>query len=142
MFVKPFGSICFVGLVAAVLISCGCGGGRPKTAAVHGKVTYKGQPVPHGSIVFIPDSATVATGEIGPDGSYTLTTFRKGDGAIPGAHKVVITALEDTRGRGIEPGNAPPPLVPRKYMNRLTTDLQAEVKEEDNTIDFDLQDPK
>jgi hypothetical protein len=106
-------------------------------------VTYKGQPVPRGSIVFIPDGATAATSDIGPDGSYTLTTFRKEDGAIPGTHRVVITAMQDMSDQQVEAWTPlPPPLVPTKYMNLSTTDLRAEVKDEDNTIDFDLQDPK
>src|SRR5205823_12586516 len=51
----------------------GCGGGGPKTALVRGTVTYKGKPVPNGTVTFIPASGHHATGDIRPDGSYTLT---------------------------------------------------------------------
>jgi hypothetical protein len=109
---------------------------------VSGQVTYKGKPVPHGTIAFIPDGATAATGEIGPDGSYTLTTFRKGDGAIPGTHRVVITALEDPATPVEAWSKLPPPIIPAKYLNLTTTDLRAEVKEGENTINFELNDDK
>jgi Protein of unknown function (DUF1559) len=69
------------------LVSClllGCAESRPKTAVVTGKVTYQGKPVPHGTITFVPANGPAATGEIRPDGSYTLTTFRDGDGALLG----------------------------------------------------------
>ena len=140
MFAKLLQSIFFVVLAAVVLVPSGCSH-RPKTAPVHGKVTYKGKPVPNGTVSFIPDGGTAATGEIGPDGSYALTTFRKGDGAILGKHKVVISALE-AGNPGEVAASLPAPIVPTKYMNLSTTDLRAEVKDEDNTIDFDLQDPK
>lgn len=143
MFVKPLRGSCFVGLAVAVLFLSGCGSGRPKTASVHGKVTYKGQPVPRGTVTFIPDGGTAATGEIGSDGSYTLTTFRKGDGAIPGTHKVVITAMQDRSSQPLEAWSPlAPPIIPTKYMNLSTTDLRAEVKEGENVCDFVLEDPK
>src|SRR5690242_9684854 len=134
---KPSCRIGFVGLlVAAALFPAGCSRG-PKTAPVRGRVTYKGRPVPNGTVAFIPDGGTAATGEIGPDGAYTLTTFRKGDGAVLGAHKVVITAL-DAGKEGETADTLPAPLIPVKYMNLTTTDLRAEVQDHENTINFDL----
>jgi hypothetical protein len=104
-------------------------------------VTYKGRPVPNGTVSFIPDGGTVATGEIGPDGSYTLTTFRKGDGAILGMHRVVISAV-DAGKEGEAAASLPAPIIPLKYMNLSTTDLRAEVKDGENVYNFDLEDPK
>src|SRR5262249_5331682 len=103
------------------------------------KVTYNGKPVPNGTITFIPASGQAATGEIGPDGSYELKTFRRGDGAVAGEHKVVIVALEDTSGKLPEQrGGTPAARIPDKYTSVATTDLKAEVKAEPNTIDFTL----
>jgi hypothetical protein len=129
--------------LAAALVLSGCGGGQPKTAVVRGTVTYKGKPVPNGTVSFIPASGPAATGEIGPDGSYTLTTFRKGDGAVLGMHKVVIAAMQDMTGRLPEDRNPlPPSIVPDKYTSIGTTDLTAEVKDGENTINFTLVDKK
>jgi hypothetical protein len=123
-------------LAAAALLLSGCGDDRPKTALVRGTVTYRNKPVPNGTIIFIPADGTAATGTIGRDGSYTLTTFRQGDGAILGTHKVVVMALKET-------DNTPaPPIVPLKYMSQTASDLRAEVQEGENTINFDLEDDK
>lgn len=139
MFAKTLRRGLLASLAAAILSLSGCGTDRPRTAPVRGKVTYKGQPVPNGTVAFIPDGGTCATGEIGPDGSYTLTTFRPGDGAILGKHKVVISALQDMSDQAVEAwSKLPPPIIPPKYMNLATTDLQAEVKDGENTINFDL----
>jgi hypothetical protein len=106
-------------------------------------VTYKGKPVPNGTVLFVPDAGPQATGEIGPDGSYTLTTFRPGDGAVPGTYKVVVVAMQDTSNRLPEDRNPlPPPIVPDRYSSIATTDLTAQVKDGENTIDFPLTDPK
>jgi hypothetical protein len=126
-----------------VCLLAGCGENRPKTAVVQGTVTYKGKPVPNGSVNFVPAEGPAATGEIGPDGSYRLTTFRKGDGAVLGTHKVVIVAMQDVSGQAVEARSPlPPPIVPVKYTSLATTDLTAEVKDQENTINFDLKDSK
>jgi hypothetical protein len=133
-------AVIFILLLA---LAVGCGSGRPKTAVVRGTVTYKGKPVPNGTITFTPNSGPTATGEIAPDGSYQLTTFRKGDGAVLGEHKVVVVAMQKNNDPNIEAFTPlPPPIVPTKYTSLATTDLKAEVKDEDNTINFDLKDDK
>jgi hypothetical protein len=126
-----------VAAVALCLVGCSGGSG---TVPVRGTVTHKGKPVPSGTITFIPDAGPHATGEIGPDGSYTLTTYKSGDGAVPGSYKVVVVAMQDTSDRlPEERASLPPPIVPTKYTSVVTTDLKAEVKDGENTIDFDLK---
>jgi len=135
-----------VGLVALSLP--GCSGGGAGLAVVKGKISYKGKPVPNGTINFLPADGTKpsATGEIQRDGSYVMKTFlsnKPSDGAVIGKHKVVIVAMMDM-------GNAlpeqrtplPPPIVPIKYTSPATSDLTANVENKENTIDFDLQDGK
>jgi hypothetical protein len=143
MSTKAFPHFAFVVLAAAVLPLVGCGSNQMKTAVVRGTVTYNGKPVPNGTVLFVPDSGPTATGEIGSDGSYRLTTYRKGDGAVLGKHKVMVVAVEDMTNRLPEQRNPlPPPIVPMKYTSLATTDLRAEVKDQDNTIDFNLEDDK
>ena len=143
MFAKMSHGLARVGLVGAVLALAGCGGDRLKTAVVRGTVTYNGRPVPHGTISFIPASGPSATGELQPDGSYTLTTYRKGDGAVPGRHTVVIVAMQDMSDRLPEQRNPlPPPIVPVRYTSLATSDLRAEVKDEENMVNFSLRDEK
>jgi hypothetical protein len=126
---------------AAALVLAGCGPDQPKTAVVRGKVTFQGKAVPNGTILFMPASGPSAQGEIQPDGSYTLTTFRKGDGAVLGKHTVVIVAMKDMGDTLPEARSPlPPPLVPDKYTSAATSDLRAQVEDKENTIDFQLQD--
>jgi hypothetical protein len=130
-------------LISVVVSLSGCGGERLGTAVVRGKVSFNGKPVPNGTISFIPASGPTATGEIQPDGSFTLTTYRKGDGAVLGQHTVVIVAMEDMSTRLPEARNPlPPPIVPEKYSSLATTDLRREVKDEVNQFTFDLVDEK
>ena len=126
-------------VAAVALCLAGCGGGS-RTVPVRGTVTFKGKPVPNGTVTFIPDSGPHATGEIGPDGSYTLTTYKTGDGAVPGSYKVVVVAMQDTSTQLPEDRTPlPPPIVPTSTRASRHTDLKAEVKDEENTIDFDLK---
>ena len=130
-------------LVALAIVVAGCGGNNKKTAVVRGSVTYNGKAVPSGTISFIPEEGRSATGEIRPDGSFTLTTYRKGDGAILGQHKVVIVAMEDNANRLPEARSPlPPSIIPVKYTSLATSDLRADVKDQENTINFKLEDDK
>jgi hypothetical protein len=138
-----------------VLVNTGCGSKYPPTAPVSGKITLNGEPVTQGRISFHPTNGErPALANIQPDGSYSLTTFERGDGALLGHHKV---SIKSTR---IE--NAPPPpkdfreeaaqaaemaktggpqlvfIVDKKYYDERTTDLEVEVKSGDNKIDFTL----
>ncbi len=92
------------GLVALVmLVSAGCGSGL---VAVEGNVTFDGQPVEQGTIVFQPadGKGTTASGEI-KGGGYRLS----GDeGVAPGEKVVRITAVRST-GRQVESGPPSPP---------------------------------
>jgi hypothetical protein len=136
--------LCGVG----VCLVAGCSGGGQGLAVVKGKVSYKGNAVPNGTINFLPvDSGKPsATGEIQPDGSYVLKTYlgnKPSDGAVVGKHKVVIVAMADMASILPEQRTPlPPPIVPIKYTSPATSDLTANVEDKENTIDFDLQDGK
>jgi hypothetical protein len=139
-------------VVIWILLLAGCGGpSRPETVPISGRVTYGGQPVVSGQIVFYPEpigSGRQAIGAIGPDGRYTLTTFDSGDGAVLGRHRVTIKSVRVSAGppsaqeaaeqmrQGRDLGVEW--LVPKKYSRPNTTPLTAEVKRGKNTIDFDL----
>jgi hypothetical protein len=122
-------------------------------------VTQAGAPVTGGKILFYPESGRMALGEIGPDGRYTLTTFRSGDGALVGSHRVAIESTrvgpgsletpktigeEAERSRNTGPGGKVLVagkvewLVPEKYSRPETSGLTATVGSAPNEIDFDL----
>ncbi len=140
-------------LMAGLLIGCG-GSDHEETAPVTGKVTLKGTPVTKGRIAFYPSQGRPAMGAIQSDGTYSLTTFDQGDGALLGKHRVTITASETVG--GVSMGTSVEEelklameatsyeqaktiwLVPQKYSNRKTSKLQAEVVSGSNTHDFNL----
>jgi hypothetical protein len=104
-------------------------------------VTYKGKPVPTGTVMFVPEKGPAATGEIGKDGTYSLSTYGKNDGAVLGKHKIAVTALADMSGRMPEDRNPlPPPIVPEKYLDQDRSGLTAEIKEGPNTVNLELKD--
>jgi hypothetical protein len=83
---------------ACALASCGPGNGLTM-GRVSGVVTYKGEPVEFGDILFVPDESggnqgVPSMGKIGKDGRYTMSTQDPGDGVIAGRHKVGIRVLD------------------------------------------------
>ena len=99
----------------------GCGGSQsgPRVAPtlpVHGKVTYQGQPLTGGTIQTEPDRGREASGIIGPDGAFTLTTFKENDGAVPGTHRVAIS--------GVYKGRV---AIPRKFDSYNTSKIEIDV---------------
>ena len=117
----------------------GCGDKGPKLAPVKGAITYKGKPVPQGSIMFQPDEGPAATAEI-QDGNFTLKTFKDGDGAVLGKHKVTVISLPDQSGLLPENRNPlPTPLVPFDYSFPDKSGLTAVVENKPNVINFDLK---
>lgn len=146
-------------LVVSIALPLGCGGdpSKPKLGQVSGTVIYKGEPVTKGVVSFVPSggpgaqTGQPATGEIGSDGSYQLTTFEADDGAVLGEHVVLVQAVEmdpsiegggmpipDAQGRlNIKP---PKHLVPEKYSKVETSPLRFTVAEGSNTYDIELTD--
>jgi len=132
--------IALLAVLILVVGTIGCGQGRPKTVPVSGTVTLDGQPVDGASVTFYPASGgRPAMGTTDAQGNFTLTTFEKGDGAIPGTYNVTVTKVaageaspdeqsdtgealmgaEDTEGKS---------LLPVKYSSVKTSGLTVEVK--------------
>jgi hypothetical protein len=145
-----------------LLFAVGCSHG-PTVARVTGRVTYDdGKPVTGGQIMFHAEGGRPALADIQPDGTYTLTTYKPGDGALVGKHVVTITATRVGAGsvtfsspedeqRWTEQGMKQPGgakvlvpgkvewLVPESYSQPQTSNLRAEVKAEENVINFKLK---
>ena len=80
-------------LALATILLAGCGGGRP-VYPTKGKVTYPdGTPISAGRVNFRPvddPAPVVARGELAEDGTFELTTFDEGDGALEGRHLAIV----------------------------------------------------
>lgn len=115
---RPAGLMLALGLAACA----GCGSQAAtyvgSTVPVKGTVTCKGKPLSSGEIRFEPDSGgREAHGAIGADGSFELTTYSQGDGAVPGTHRVAVagTSRKDN--------------VPLKFRNPSSSKIEVEVAE-------------
>lgn len=129
------------------MVASGCSGsGGLETAPVKGNVTYNGKPLTYGRVSFRPEAGSPATGEIQSDGSFTLSTYHNGDGAIVGKHLVLITATEIDAGKNAEQDpntemTVPKSMIPEKYTSFSTSELTAEVaNDRKNEFTFKLND--
>jgi hypothetical protein len=127
----------------------GCGGGSDNlaTAKVTGKVTYNNMPVTGGSVTFSPISSASggtkpsmvgkpAAGVVGSDGTFSLSTYGSGDGAVVGKHRVSFSppAVEIDEAQHKE--DSKPPVSP--YAGLVPKTTEVEVKAGSNTIDIEL----
>jgi hypothetical protein len=87
-------------LIAALSLLAGCNsGGDFPTATTRGRVICEGKPVPHVMVFFEPmeseSSKSAIVGRAGfakakEDGTFVLTTYDDGDGAVIGHHRVRV----------------------------------------------------
>lgn len=114
-----------------LLTMCGCSD-RLATYPVQGKVVFpSGSPVRVGSIEIRSKNHNIqARGTISRDGSFELSTYEPGDGAVEGKHDCVIVQMVMTE--GIE-GHRPSTLgvIDRRYASYRTSGLSIEIKPTD-----------
>lgn len=126
---------CLLGVVTLV---AGCGERVLQalpTHAVKGRVVLRnGKPLSAGRVVFVPVEGLTpsASGDVAPDGSFTLSTRAPGDGAAAGDYKVRV-----------EPGARPNQKIstvartpfPLKYIDEDSSGVFVTVKAGTNTLD-------
>jgi hypothetical protein len=86
----------------------GCNRSSFELAPVHGKVTIDNKPLFQGKVMFAPvakgngvNSGKPAWGNIQPDGTFRLTTYKNDDGAIVGEHWVTIMNSDEKLPKGV-----------------------------------------
>jgi hypothetical protein len=86
-------------LIGAVGLVCGCGTDGPARYDLSGTVTYQGQPVAGGEVIFTPDAAK---GNTGPGSFATIKEGRyatyPGKGVIGGPHSITIIGYKQMPG--------------------------------------------
>jgi len=135
----PFKSqLCISAIAVAWVALAGCSdSSQLETATVSGTVTLDGNPLSKGIVTFQPEYGRGATGYIQADGSYLLSTYKSGDGAIVGAHKIGVISTEIDPNQGPESGSKS--LVPTMYATPDGSGLSAEVQpDQENRIDLKL----
>jgi hypothetical protein len=126
-------------VLVLVLFSAGCS--RKDVALVEGVVTYNGDPIESGLIVFQPNQGRTAGAPI-VNGKYSLEVL---PGAMPGENKVKVTWLKKTGEKYTPPPPSPPGIVveveeqviPPKYNTETT--LVTSLKPGRNVYDLALE---
>ena len=133
-------------IVASMLAiaASGCGRKQPLTVPVSGHITFGGSACPaDGTIVFSPVAVEKGlprrpgTAQFGSDGAFTVTSFREGDGLIPGRYRPIVSCWKG------EPRNDDPSSFER--LNYVPKNYKAEevnVAPSDKTVMVSLDVPK
>lgn len=142
--VRAMPSVCgkFVVVLTAAV---GCGGGG--SAPVEGVLHLDGKPLGGATITFLPESpgGREAHAYSRPDGSFSMSTTRPGDGVLVGEYKVIVAyagpplelppaATQDEAMKALtEAAKArkrPPVLLPDVYTHPAKTKLRQKVPPE------------
>jgi hypothetical protein len=123
-------------LVASAALA-GCSGRSDALPAyqvydVKGKVLLAdGTPLSGGLITLVPkgDLPVSPSGEIGPDGTFSIVTGGSGQGAPAGEYKVRIETPQIPRAKNKKP------LVPPKYNDEDSSNLAVTVRAESNQLE-------
>jgi len=127
--------------VLATAIGCSKGGAAYRTAPVKGKVIYNGQPVTSGGIRLQPIAVPGASesnpgkpagGEVRSDGTFVLSTYKDGDGAVVGRHKVSYIPFS----KGAETYEDKP--EPSPYLGLVPKEQEVEIKPGQNELTIEL----
>ena len=105
---------------------------RPKTYRAVGRVLWNGEPVENAIVAL--DSAVhrvTAVATTDDNGYFKLETYRPGDGAVAGEHRVRIEKVEtkSVTTDGINQVS----VMPQQYANAATSGLTATVTEDGKT---------
>jgi hypothetical protein len=115
-------------LLAAGLTVAGCGKKR-QFGEVYGKVTFRGNAVTQGDVVFADEEwGTFMRAPIQPDGTYALRPGQGGVGLyLKGVYKVSVvpSVVDGPQGMAKTPTAVPDPAdIPRKYRSSKISGLE------------------
>lgn len=112
-------------------------------------VLYRGQPLAEVVVTFTPELGRPAVGTTDAAGRFALSTYRRGDGAVPGRHQVTVNPWlrEPPPMLGASEKAAEAALLkslpyPEKYCSLASSDLTADVRlHGTNDVVLELKDP-
>jgi len=119
-------------VLTAIAAGCSQSPAQPKVVAASLRLTFpNGRPVQAREVRLVPERGAAtpkreveAVGRPAPDGTFALTTFAPGDGAVPGKYVVVLRFP----GRGVDP----------RYSDEETSGLKVTVPSGGGTIEVKL----
>ena len=132
-----------VGCPVYSVVLAGCGGDA--TYPIRGKVVFQDTKVPAtelaGYVITLEsfDGKVGASGVVKPDGTFEVSTYELGDGAVPGRHRVALNAPmshELIEGPGaMEPASP----IPDKYGSPATSGLEIKVESSGQEVELSLE---
>jgi hypothetical protein len=93
-------------------------------------LNYDGKPVAKGRVLFQPEKGHPADGEI-ENGKFTLRTYKDGDGAVVGRHKVAIISVEEVPTK--DGDTTSKFLVPQKFADPGSSGLTVDIPPKGDT---------
>jgi hypothetical protein len=121
-------------ILVSILTSVGCSDSVNKVA-VHGKVSYRGEPITSGAVTFFPASGRPTTVPLTEEGEYATEL-------PPGEYRVTVN-IGVALPPGWKEGDPIPPQkiqLPRQFTTQSQTPLTATVTEDNqDPIDFALK---
>jgi hypothetical protein len=146
-------------LSLAILGGCSSGENNAKTYPVTGVVTKGGAPVEGASVIFVPTDnvGQAAFGTTDSTGKYSLRTFKKDDGAVPGTYRIKVTKSTAAPAAGqakvyanseeeqadynpdAKPAPVPKNALPPNLANETTSQLTHTVPTSPSTFDIPIK---
>ncbi len=135
-------------LIVTAVIFAGCDSGGPERTTITGCVTYRGEPIPEGSITFVAEDNAKKTSMSAAieEGEYQLDAL----GGLPtGNYRVKIVATrelsESEKKSRIAAGMSGPALSPQQYIPKkynIESELKIAVEPGSRSLthDFELTD--
>ena len=134
-----------LGLVLGLLPLAGCarhGPSLPEPVPARGKVLLpSGQPLRAGRVQFnrLDPPNVDAFGDVAADGSFTLTTYKPDDGAVPGRYVVTISPYNYRHKSGSPVRAEGAAQIPAKYLEAETSKLEVEITDGENVLEVKLK---
>jgi hypothetical protein len=116
-------------LICGLVLLVGCGKSGPKRYDISGKVTYGGEPIPAGSVTFIPSGENQGPAGTAIIENGSFDTGSNGTGHVGGTHRVVITGLGGAGGDEFFPDGKP---LFQDY------EIEIELPEKETTKNFEV----
>jgi hypothetical protein len=132
-------------LLFGLLLVVGCGPSGPNRVKVSGKVTYKGQPVPTGSVTFLSEHNLIESSPI-VNGDYSIARAPVGNVKVGISTPSISSAVESMQlkqkveGKSREATGAKAVVVPESYRDPEKSGLSYSVSNESSqTHDIPLK---
>jgi len=146
----------FLGLCT---LATGCGKSAGPSGTVSGKVTFDGQAVTEGTVVFVSAQGRGASGSLDSQGAYTLRTVESGQKIPVGEYQVCVQppppepTVDPSKVTKEEvdaaiakrlpipgtPVKKDYPNIPKKYQDQATSGWKLTIKEGPNTFNLEMK---